>query len=70
MPVYEYLCSACRRRLEVWQKMSDAPLTDCPLCGSATLGKMVSAPAVIGARDGWKEAEPGCGRGACPACAN
>lgn len=32
MPTYEYQCSACGDAFEKFQSMSDAPLTDCPLC--------------------------------------
>lgn len=33
MPTYEYQCRACSHRFEVWQKMTDEPLTLCPECG-------------------------------------
>ena len=33
MPTYEYACKACGERLEVVQKFSDDPLTECPACG-------------------------------------
>lgn len=33
MPTYEYLCKECTHRFETWQKMSDEPLTVCPVCG-------------------------------------
>jgi putative FmdB family regulatory protein len=33
MPTYEYLCQSCGTRTEVWQKMTDDPLTICPACG-------------------------------------
>jgi putative FmdB family regulatory protein len=33
MPTYEYLCQTCGTRFEVWQKMSDDPLTTCQACG-------------------------------------
>ena len=32
MPVYEYECQACEKVLEVQQRMSDDPLTNCPDC--------------------------------------
>ncbi|WP_062327724.1 FmdB family zinc ribbon protein [Treponema endosymbiont of Eucomonympha sp.] len=32
MPVYEYECEACAHRFEASQKMSDAPLSACPVC--------------------------------------
>ena len=30
MPIYEYECGACGHLLEKLQKMSDAPLVNCP----------------------------------------
>ena len=33
MPTYEYLCKGCSHRFEIWQKMTDEPLTICPECG-------------------------------------
>lgn len=35
MPTYEYACKACSEHLEVVQKFSDEPLTNCPACGGA-----------------------------------
>ena len=35
MPTYEYLCRHCGHRFEIWQKMTDDPLTVCPKCGEA-----------------------------------
>ncbi|MDR2073501.1 MAG: hypothetical protein LBP60_08740 [Spirochaetaceae bacterium] len=34
MPTYEYQCKNCGHGFEVFQSMSDAPLTECPQCGS------------------------------------
>jgi len=33
MPLYEYICSSCQEDLEVIQKFSEPPLTNCPQCG-------------------------------------
>lgn len=33
MPIYEYKCLECGNCLEAMQKISDAPLTECPKCG-------------------------------------
>lgn len=33
MPTYEYACSACSRRLEVFQRFSEDPLVECQECG-------------------------------------
>ena len=32
MPIYEYKCSDCNRRFEVFQRMSEAPLEECEVC--------------------------------------
>ena len=32
MPTYEYLCKSCGQRLEVQQRFTDDPLTECPSC--------------------------------------
>ena len=45
MPLYEYQCQACGRRLERIQKFSDPPLEVCPHCGGK-LEKLISSPAI------------------------
>ena len=32
MPTYEYKCQKCLRQFDVFQKMTDAPLTECSEC--------------------------------------
>ncbi len=39
MPIYAYKCESCGFAKDVLQKMSDAPLTDCPACGVASAFK-------------------------------
>ena len=41
MPKYDYKCKDCGE-IEVEQKMSDNPLTKCPVCGNIDIIKMVS----------------------------
>ena len=53
MPIYEYRCGACGSKQEVLQKMSEAPLTDCPACGQPTLTKLVSAAGFQLKGSGW-----------------
>jgi len=43
MPIYEYRCSSCGAQDDVMQKMSDAPLTICPVCGKEAYAKQISA---------------------------
>jgi putative FmdB family regulatory protein len=33
MPTYEYECKSCGHFFEIFQSMSDQPLTECPQCG-------------------------------------
>lgn len=53
MPIYEYRCSDCGYQREYLQRMSDAPLTDCPECGKRTLNKMVTAAGFQLKGGGW-----------------
>ena len=45
MPIYEYKCEACGKRMEKLQKISDPPCKKCPACGGA-LKKLISSPAI------------------------
>lgn len=57
MPIYEYQCTACNHALEALQKMSDAPLTECPQCGQSTLQKLVSAASFQLKGSGWYQTD-------------
>ena len=57
MPIYEYGCKACDHEFETIQKLSEAPLVDCPACGEATLRKKVSAAAFRLKGGGWYETD-------------
>ncbi len=46
MPTYQYVCTECGEPLEVVQKFSDDPLTECPAC-SGRLRKVFSAAGII-----------------------
>jgi putative FmdB family regulatory protein len=43
MPIYAYKCESCGHSKDVLQKVSDAPLTECPACGKPTFSKQVTA---------------------------
>ena len=53
MPIYEYRCTSCGHEKEVLQKLSDRPLTECPVCGKSTLAKLVSAAGFHLKGSGW-----------------
>ena len=57
MPIYEYQCQDCDERVEVLQKISDAPKVDCPACGKPSLKKKVSAVAFRLKGSGWYETD-------------
>lgn len=57
MPIYEYECEACGNRLEAIQKLSDAPLTECPSCGEPRLKKLISAAGFRLSGGGWYETD-------------
>ena len=78
MPLYEYECTQCHRRLEKIQKFSDAPLTVCPHCGGV-LQQTITAPAIQFKGAGWykdlySSAKPpaasGTGESAAPAASS
>lgn len=52
MPLYEYECQKCHRRVEKIQSFSADPLTTCEHCGGP-LEKLISAPAFQFKGSGW-----------------
>ena len=53
MPIYEYRCSSCGHELEALQKISEAPLRECPACHRGDLRKKVSAAGFQLKGSGW-----------------
>ena len=53
MPIYAYKCESCGHTKDVLQKMSDAPLVDCPQCGAATFKKQLTAAGFQLKGSGW-----------------
>lgn len=52
MPIYEYQCSGCGKVFEVFQKISDKPLTKCKFC-KGELNKLISNCAFHLKGTGW-----------------
>ena len=68
MPIYAYKCDACGHAKDVLQKMSDAPLTDCPVCGAPKFNKQLTAPGFQLKGTGWYATDfKGGGAAAVPA---
>lgn len=53
MPIYAYRCETCGFAKDVLQKMSDAPLTQCPECGKDSFRKQVTAAGFQLKGSGW-----------------
>lgn len=53
MPIYAYKCESCGHAKDVLQKISDAPLTDCPACGASTFNKQLTAAGFQLKGSGW-----------------
>ncbi|HET7772790.1 MAG TPA: FmdB family zinc ribbon protein [Burkholderiaceae bacterium] len=78
MPIYAYKCDACGHTHDALQKVSDAPLTDCPACGQPALKKQLTAAGfqlkgsgwyVTDFRDGGKKTEASDSTASTPAAA-
>ncbi|CAI8777871.1 MULTISPECIES: zinc ribbon domain-containing protein [Pseudomonas] len=57
MPMYDYQCASCNHQMEALQKLSAAPLTDCPACEQPALKKLISAPGFRLGGTGWYETD-------------
>jgi putative FmdB family regulatory protein len=57
LPIYEYRCEACGHYLDALQKVSDAPLEQCPSCEKPSLKRLISAPAFRLKGGGWYETD-------------
>ena len=53
MPIYAYKCESCGHAKDVLQKISDAPLTECPACGASTFSKQLTAAGFQLKGSGW-----------------
>ncbi|MGQ0708207.1 MAG: FmdB family zinc ribbon protein [Rhodoferax sp.] len=81
MPIYAYQCASCGFAKDVLQKMSDAPLRECPSCGESTFEKQLTAAGFQLKGSGWYATDfkgkaapaPACEAAAsagAPACAS
>jgi putative FmdB family regulatory protein len=53
MPIYAYKCESCGHAKDVLQKISDAPLSECPACGKPTFSKQLTAAGFQLKGSGW-----------------
>ena len=52
MPFYEYECTKCQHQTEVFQKISDPPVTKCELC-NGKMKKLISQSTFHLKGSGW-----------------
>lgn len=53
MPIYAYKCDSCGFAKDVLQKLSDAPLSQCPSCNAPAFKKQVTAAGFQLKGSGW-----------------
>ena len=52
MPIYVYRCNFCGEQ-DIMQRLSDAPLTECPKCKSTEFKKQVTSAGFSLKGTGW-----------------
>ena len=52
MPIYEYECSKCGKAFEVFQRITEDPLTKCKFCGGA-VNRLISQCSFQLKGSGW-----------------
>ena len=57
MPIYAYQCQGCGHKLDKIQRITDAPLTDCPECNQPSLKKQITAASFKLTGTGWYETD-------------
>jgi len=67
MPIYAYKCDSCGFAKDVLQKISDAPLTQCPSCGAPRFTKQLTAAGFQLKGSGWYATDFKGGNTAAPA---
>ncbi len=53
MPIYAYKCDSCGFAKDVLQRMSDAPIRECPSCQAQAFSKQVTAAGFQLKGSGW-----------------
>lgn len=67
MPIYAYKCASCGHAKDVLQKLSDAPLSTCPSCGTEAFTKQLTAAGFQLKGSGWYQTDFKGGASSAPA---
>jgi putative FmdB family regulatory protein len=57
VPLYDYVCEACRHRFEVIHGVHDQGPTTCPNCGKGPVRKAITTAAIHYKGSGWAKKE-------------
>jgi putative FmdB family regulatory protein len=57
VPLYDYVCEACRHRFEVIHGVHDHGPTTCPNCGKGPVRKAITTAAIHYKGSGWAKKE-------------
>lgn len=57
MPTYEYECSKCKKRFDLFQRMSEEPLKKCPKCGGQVARLIGAGSGIIFKGTGFYETD-------------
>lgn len=52
MPIYEYECAKCKKVHEIWQKITEEPVAQCPDC-KKKMQRLISASGFALKGTGW-----------------
>lgn len=61
MPTYEYLCSSCGKKFDVFQSMGDDPVNSCPACGKS-VKRLISGGSGFIMKGSCSMEMPSCGK--------
>lgn len=61
MPIYDYFCHNCGKRVEVWLRSQGDPAL-CPACGRLLQDRLLSAPHMVRAESQRPPGRTCCGR--------
>jgi putative FmdB family regulatory protein len=56
MPVYDYVCGACRHRFEVFRGLNEAGPHQCPLC-EGPVTRAFAPPTILFRGSGWAKVD-------------
>jgi putative FmdB family regulatory protein len=56
MPIYDYVCGACRHRFEVFHGLNEAGPHQCPLC-EGPVARAFAPPTIVFKGSGWAKVD-------------